>query len=79
MKIMTADILQGAILALSGLSMLLLAYRPRAGALLGLLAQPFWLVSTWLSGQWGMFLLSLVYTWSFAAMTWRHYSRRNWP
>jgi hypothetical protein len=29
---------------------------------LGLLSQPFWLVSTWRARQWGMFFLSLAFT-----------------
>jgi hypothetical protein len=32
------------------------------GSLLGLLSQPFWLVSTWRARQWGMFFLSLAFT-----------------
>jgi len=34
----------------------------RWGVLLGLISQPFWLVETFRQAQWGMFLLSLFYT-----------------
>jgi hypothetical protein len=34
------------------------------GYILGLLAQPFWLYSTFTDKQWGMFCLSLFYTYS---------------
>ena len=34
----------------------------RWACLVGLAGQPFWLVSTWDSGQWGMLALSVFYT-----------------
>jgi hypothetical protein len=34
----------------------------RWGNFVGLFGQPFWLIETWRSGQWGMFALSLGYT-----------------
>jgi len=34
----------------------------RWACIFGVVAQPFWLWSTWHAGQWGMFALSLVYT-----------------
>lgn len=32
---------------------------------IGLLGQPFWLIITFQAGQWGMFALSIFYTYSF--------------
>lgn len=34
------------------------------GCIIGLMGQPFWLWATWESQQWGMFVLSVWYTYS---------------
>lgn len=34
----------------------------RWGCVFGLIAQPFWFISTFINHQWGMFILSVVYT-----------------
>lgn len=34
----------------------------RWAPVLGLIAQPFWIITTWQAEQWGMLALSLVYT-----------------
>lgn len=34
----------------------------RYACLFGLIGQPFWLMATWHSQQWGIFILSLFYT-----------------
>lgn len=39
--------------------------RKRAG-LVGLAGQPFWFVSAWLAGQWGIFVLCFFYTYTWA-------------
>ncbi len=36
--------------------------RQLLGWILMLAAQPFWLATTWMSAQWGMFLVSVIYT-----------------
>ena len=47
---------------LGGLAILLLGRgRKTAAGLTGMLSQPFWLMATWESAQWGMFVLSLCY------------------
>ena len=30
----------------------------------GLIGQPFWFYSAWSAGQWGVFVLSIFYTWA---------------
>lgn len=61
---------QALLLLLSGLAGYLATRRTpthRAwGCVLGLLAQPLWLWSSWQAGQWGVFVLSLGYTYSWA-------------
>lgn len=36
--------------------------RQHWGPRFGLAGQPFWLVATWVAGQWGMFLMAIVFT-----------------
>ena len=64
-----ADFVQGIIAVLSGAAVWLSyaqdpAHR-RVSAWLGLSAQPFWLYSTAVAAQWGMFVLAVVYTAAF--------------
>ncbi len=35
------------------------------GAILGLLSEPFWFMSAWLSKSWGIFAVSFIYTISY--------------
>ena len=57
-------IAQGFILIFSAASIWLLSCRNagRAGWMVGLCAQPFWLVETWHAAQWGMFANALAFT-----------------
>jgi len=36
----------------------------RYSCVLGLIGQPFWFYSSWKAQQWGIFLLSIFYTWA---------------
>ena len=57
--------LQLAIAALSVAAMLMIASTGpfhRWGFVVGLLSQPFWIAATWRARQWGMFTLSVIYT-----------------
>jgi hypothetical protein len=47
----------------------------RFGYLLGLLSQPFWLYMSIKTGQWGVFILSLFYAYSWAQGVWFHLVR----
>lgn len=57
-------IAQSAILVLSAVGIWLLSCRGagRAGWIVGLAAQPFWLWETFNAAQWGMFANALVFT-----------------
>ena len=62
-------ICQAAIFALGAAGIYLLGRNDKSskyGMILGLMSQPFWFVSTWRSGSWGMFAVSFVYTMMYA-------------
>jgi len=68
---------QAVILVFSGAAIALLSspqHHVRRWAFpIGLVAQPFWLISTWTAGQWGMFALTVVWTLSYLYGAWRHF------
>lgn len=47
-------------------AIILVARKNKWGFVLGLISQPFWLVTSYLNKQWGVFLLSAVYVFSWA-------------
>lgn len=47
-------------------AIILVAKKNRWGFVLGLASQPFWLITSYLNKQWGVFLLSAVYVFSWA-------------
>ena len=47
-------------------AIILVARKNKWGFVLGLIAQPFWLITSYLNKQWGVFLLSAVYIFSWA-------------
>lgn len=49
------------------------AQRRRFACLVGIVAQPFWMFATWTAGQWGLLLLTLVYTAAWAKGIWVHW------
>ena len=70
---LTLDIISNIGIAILGISaVILVAKKNKWGFVLGLAAQPFWLITSYLNHQWGVFLLSLVYvvTWSFGVYEW---------
>ena len=68
---------QLAILLLSGTAIALIACKSRRatrwGWLIGLAGQPFWIVETIRTGQWGMLLLSLWFGVHYARGAWREW------
>jgi len=44
------------------------------GCVVGVIGQPFWIITTAQAEQWGMLILSLAYLWAFAAGV-----KRHWP
>lgn len=53
---------QVAIVILGTSSIILLAKKNKWGFVLGLAAQPFWYITAFVNQQWGVFLVSFVYT-----------------
>ena len=53
-------------------AVLLVAKKNKWGFVLGLLSQPFWILTSLLNKQWGIFILSLVYvfTWCLGIYEW---------
>lgn len=47
----------------------------RYASLFGLAGQPFWLWAAWTAGQWGILVISLLYTASWARGMWVHWLR----
>lgn len=71
------DIVQAAILILSGAAIWLVGRRNirvrRWGYVIGLISQPFWLYSSWKAGQWGIFALSAWYVWAWLNGIYQHW------
>ena len=53
-------------------AIILVASKNKWGFVLGLISQPFWLITSFLNKQWGVFLLSVVYvfTWAYGIYNW---------
>lgn len=71
---MSDDLLQGFMLVTGAIGFLLISRPPhiaRWGWLIGFAGQPFWLWSTHQAGQWGMFMLAIVYFFGYAKGTWQ--------
>lgn len=67
------DIISQIGIAILGISsVILVAKKNKWGFVLGLAAQPFWFITSFLNHQWGIFFLSLVYTgsWIFGVYEW---------
>ncbi len=54
------------------LGILLVAKKNKWGFVLGLLSQPFWFITSFVHGQWGVFFLSIGYTlsWAYGIYVW---------
>ena len=49
----------------------------RWACVVGLSGQPFWIYATWVAGQWGIFINSLLYTAAWAYGFYNHWMRRE--
>jgi len=69
---MWETISQIAIAILGTLSIILIARKNKWGLVLGLAAQPFWFITTYVNHQWGSFAVSFVYTvsWIYGIWNW---------
>jgi len=77
---MTLDTIAQIGIAVLGISaVLLVAKKNKWGFVLGVAAQPFWLTTSFLNKQWGVFLLSMIYvvTWSFGVYEWFSKDKKN--
>ena len=54
------------------LAIILVARKNKWGFVLGLLGEPFWLITSYLNKQWGVLLLSIIYvgSWSYGIYEW---------
>jgi len=54
------------------LAIVLVAKRNKWGFVFGMISQPFWLITSFLNEQWGVFFVSIVYTgsWAFGIYEW---------
>lgn len=67
------DFISQVVILIFGVSaIVLVAKKNRWGFVLGLLSQPFWFITAFLHQQWGIFLVSLVYSisWIFGIYEW---------
>ena len=66
---MMDNVIQFALLVMSAAAVWLLASKDErrqfVGCIVGVFGQPLWLWSTWSNGQWGMFILALVFSYSY--------------
>jgi nicotinamide riboside transporter PnuC len=53
-------------------AIILVAKKNKWGFVLGLISQPFWLITSILNKQWGIFILTIVYifSWAFGIYEW---------
>jgi nicotinamide riboside transporter PnuC len=63
---------QVAIFFLGFTSIVLVARKNKWGFVLGLAAQPFWFITSYANGQWGIFLVSFLYaaSWIYGIYEW---------
>jgi len=65
---------QAMILVTSLVSIILIAKKSKWGWVVGLAAQPFWYYTSYVNGQWGVFLNSVMYTFAWAYGAWKWFS-----
>jgi len=67
------DILSQTVIFLTGVtSIFLVARKNKWGFVVGLAGQLFWYITTWVHGQWFIFILSFAYTasWAYGVYEW---------
>jgi nicotinamide riboside transporter PnuC len=65
-KIMTDVVAQVGLAVFGVAAMALVASKNKWGFVIGLISEPFWLYTSYVGHQWGIFFLSVVYTFSWA-------------
>ena len=73
------QISQIAIMALGITAIILVAKKNKWGFVVGLTSQPFWLYTSFFNKQIGVFILSVVYvfTWTFGIYEWFYKDKKN--
>jgi nicotinamide riboside transporter PnuC len=53
-------------------AIILVSKKNKWGFVFGLISQPFWYVTSYLNGQWGVFFVSIIYTasWTYGVYNW---------
>lgn len=69
---MPDKICQFAILLLTPSAILLISKKIKWGFVLGLISQPFWVITTYINKQWGVLIVSVIYLfiWGFGIYEW---------
>ena len=58
-------------------AIILVARKNKWGFVLGLVSQPFWLITSYLNKQWGVFFLSAVYVFSWGYGVYEWFYKKN--
>jgi nicotinamide riboside transporter PnuC len=58
-------------------AIILVAKKNKWGFVLGLVSQPFWIITSYLNRQWGVLLLSVVYVGSWAYGVYEWFFKKN--
>lgn len=55
-------------------AVILVARKNKWGLVIGLISEPFWFITSYLHGQWSIFLLTIVYSfsWAYGVYNWFH-------
>lgn len=63
---------QGAVFIFGTTAIILVAKKNKWGFVAGLLSQPFWFITAYINGQWGVFFVSIIYTvsWIYGVYNW---------
>jgi nicotinamide riboside transporter PnuC len=61
---MIDTVIQVGIFVFGALAIILVARKNKWGFVIGLLSQPFWFITSYQNKQWGVFLVSIIYTFS---------------
>lgn len=59
------------------IAIVLVAKKNKWGFVIGLISQPFWLLTSFLNEQWGVFLLTVVYVFSWAYGIYEWFYKKN--
>ncbi|MCX6719691.1 MAG: nicotinamide mononucleotide transporter [Candidatus Staskawiczbacteria bacterium] len=58
-------------------AIILVARKNKWGFVIGLVSQPFWLITSYLNKQWGVFFLTVVYVFSWSYGIYESFYRKN--